>query len=228
MFPAEYSLRKYIHYLPNQQSVGCCTSSSVLLSAEMLLASKEQRIHFSRLYLYYMTRKTHGRIGRYGAELKHTLDELKNGVCTDSRWSFSLSNVDREPNITAIREAGNYKLHSYDSITVDQYKEYLNKDISIIMGIATGRKFWSLTGLLEDQRYVPINDVENRFSRGHAITCIGYNDNMNGGSWIIANSLGPNWGFYGYGAIPYSCNENIGESYVINNFAGNTPEKKNS
>jgi len=88
----------------------------------------------------------------------------------------------------------------------------------------TGTKFWSLTGPLEEQKYCPVNNTDNRLSKGHAVVIIGYDDSLN--SWIIANSLGPKWGDRGLGAIPYDCNKDIGESYVITSFAGISLGKK--
>jgi C1A family cysteine protease len=90
----------------------------------------------------------------------------------------------------------------------------------------TSRLFWGLKGPLEEQRYKQINMTDNKQYRGHAVTIIGYDDNICGGSWIIANSLGPVWGHQGYAAIPYSCNSDIGEAYAITQFAGITAGKE--
>ncbi|RLA94130.1 MAG: hypothetical protein DRG69_05830 [Deltaproteobacteria bacterium] len=38
----------------------------------------------------------------------------------------------------------------------------------------------------------------------HAIVLVGYDDDLNGGSWIIRNSWGTNYGNNGYGTIPYT------------------------
>jgi C1A family cysteine protease len=85
----------------------------------------------------------------------------------------------------------------------------------------TGRQFWRLNGPIANQAYKPINDTDNRQSRGHAVVVIGYSDTLAGGSWIIANSLGLKWGDGGYAAIPYACNKDIGESFALISFAGN-------
>ena len=122
--------------------------------------------------------------------------------------------------------ANNYRLQSYEQVSPVNYKEYLNNGIPIIVGMRTGKLFWNLEGPLQEQEYKPINGRDNRLTRGHAITIIGYDDNINGGSWIIANSLGPRWGFQGYAAIPYICDVDIGESYIITDFAG-IPAGKN-
>lgn len=225
--PSSVNLQKYINYIQPQENVPCCTASSTLLVAEMIMASSDNRTNFSRLFLYYMTRKIQGRLGQRGAELKATMEALSlYGVPLERYWPFIFAQVDREPLPHAMESAAQYKLLSYSSITPDEYKYYLSKDIPIIIGIRTGRKFWKLKGELHDQMYEPINNSDNLASKGHTVSIIGYDDELNSGSWIIANSVGPKWGHKGYAAIPYSCNVDIGEAYVITNFAGITAGKK--
>jgi C1A family cysteine protease len=127
----------------------------------------------------------------------------------------------------AVLEAVNYTAHSYNSTTLLNFKHYLSNNIPIIIGMHTGKLFWNLRGPMSTQMYKPINDMDNRLAQGHALTLIGYDDNLNGGSWIAANSLGYHWGDHGLAAIPYACNDEIGEAYVITNFAGFDAGKEN-
>jgi C1A family cysteine protease len=227
MFPASATLQKYVQQLPSQENANCCTASATLLAAEMIMSTAGKKINFSRLYVYYMTRKLQDRVGQKGAQLRDTLEALRiYGAASESQWPFSYSRIDKEPHLPAIEEGVHYKLQSYETITISEYKDSINKNIPIVIGISTGRMFWSLEGPLEKQRYKPVNGTDNRQSVGHAVTIIGYDDNICDGSWIIANSSGPKWGFRGYGAIPYKCNMDIGESYIITNFAGITIGKK--
>lgn len=224
---ASTTLQNYIEYLQPQGTIPCCTACATLLAVEILLASYGSRTHLSRLYLYYMTRTLENRAMLRGAELKATLDALKLfGVAPESHWPFTFTRENREPHQQAKDAAASYKLNSYKSVIFEDFKTYLDDDIPIIIGIWTGRKFWDISGPLADHKYIPINTSDNRQSRGHAVTIIGYDDNLNNGSWIIANSAGPKWGFHGYAAIPYACNVDIGEAYVITQFAGLPTGKK--
>jgi C1A family cysteine protease len=174
-----------------------------------------------------MTRKLQGRLGEKGAELKFAMDALfKFGVCTNQKWPLTLDRINKEPDIMALQDAGNYRMTSHEIALPNQYKEYLNNGTPIIIGMHTGKKFWSLNGPLKEHRYKPVNKEDNRPVKGHAVTIVGYNDDMNGGSWIIGNSLGPKWGSYGYAAIPYECENDIVESFVITGFPGISPGKK--
>ena len=174
-----------------------------------------------------MTRKLQNRLGQKGAELKATMEALSlYGVSIERFWPFAFNRVDHAPSQQAVESAAYYKLHTFFDVSPGDYKYYLSKGIPIIIGIRTGRKFWKLMGELDQQMYEPINNSDNIESTGHAITIIGYDDSLNHGSWIIANSIGPKWGYRGYAAIPYSCNVDIGESYIITNFAGILVDKK--
>lgn len=192
-----------------------------------MLSIDGKRLNLSRLFLYYMTRKLQGRLGQHGAQLKYTFQALsKYGVCTDQRWPLTIDRINKEPDASATCDSVNYMLRSYQEITPDQYKDCLVNGMPIIIGMMTGKKFWTLQGPLEEHKYKPINGTDNRFAKGHALTCIGYDDNLNGGSWILANSLGPKWGFQGFAAVPYDCYVDMGESYVITEFSGINPRKE--
>jgi hypothetical protein len=214
-------LKNKIKYLP-AQSGECCTSYATLLAVEMM---HEKPIYFSRLYLYYMTRKIRGDLRPTPARLKQTLEALKQyGVCLEEKYPSYLD-PNFEPSSNLLVDSLQHRLLEYQEISNDKYKKYLTNGIPIIFGMSTGKLFWNLSGTLSKQKYKPINETDNRQHWGHAVTCVGYDDNLNGGSWIIANSLGPKWGDRGYAAIPYSCDSDIGESYVITNFTGITPVK---
>lgn len=224
---ASTSLRKYIDYLQPQENIPCCTACATLLAAEITMACVGNSVNLSRLFLYYMTQKMQGRLNMAGVELGHTLETLNRyGAPPEKYWSLTFYRIGREPHEQAMEEAARYRALSYSEISPLEYKDYLGRAIPIIIGIRTGELFWDLQGQLEEHKYKPVNGSDNKQSNGHAATIIGYDDDLNGGSWIIANSLGPQWGFQGYAAIPYSCNVDIGESYVINNFAGISAGKK--
>ena len=173
-----------------------------------------------------MARKLQGRLGQKGTELKTTLEALQQyGVCKDVNWPLRHSIVDKEPNMVAIREAEDYKVEEFDIVDAYEFNALLDNDIPIIVGIRTGRQFWKQSGNLATQRYTPVNDTDNWPSNGHAVTIVGYDNDLGNGCWIIANSLGLTWGDKGYGILPYECSIDIGEAYIIRRFAGKTPGK---
>jgi C1A family cysteine protease len=217
-------LREHIKYMQSQDNVGCCTASAVLLAAEMLSAKAGKPLNLSRLFVYYMTRKLQGRIGQKGAELKSTFDALSMyGACKEQFWPFSPHRVDNEPSPRAVQNA-QYKINAYENINPSDFNSMLDRGIPVVIGMHTGRLFWSMRGELHEQVYKPVNENDNRPAQGHAVTIVGYDEKIQNGSWIIANSLGLRWGYRGCGILPYSCYADIGESYVIRNFAGISAE----
>lgn len=217
------NLRHLINFLPPQENVKCCASSATLLAAEMLMKSAGKDIIFSRLHLYYYARKLHNGIDQTGASLKDTLDALVvEGVCPNQYWPFSSQRANTEPSFIARKEAAAYKLQEYTKVKPAQFRSYLDREIPIVIGVHTGKRFWALTGPLSGHDYAPLNGDPS--FRDHALTIVGYDDEME--SYIVANSIGLKWGDKGYGALPYACEQDIGESYVIDRFAG-IPSTKN-
>lgn len=222
-----FLIRDNIPHLPSQQNIGCCTASASLLAAEIMAYDYNKNFRFSRLYVYYMARKLQNRLYQNGAELRTTLEAMKQyGTATDSTWPFALNRVNTEPNAAAISEANQYRLNSYEWADISSYKDYLHQGLPIIVGLHVGKLFWNLRGPLSSLIYKPINNIDNRRFKGHAVTIFGYDDSLLGGAWIIGNSLGLTWGDHGIGILPYECGVDIGESYVITNFAGMSPGKK--
>jgi len=220
-------LKDYIQYLPSQKNINCCSSSATLLAAEMIMSANGCSQTFSRLYLYYTTRNARGKLDLTGTSIKETFDALTAfGVSRHELWPFYNRKVNTEPNIVAKDDAVNYRINKYEEILPTDYKEYLNRGIAPVIGMNVTDYFWNLAGPINNHAYIPVNTTNKGSIKGHAVTVVGYDDSLNSGSWIIANSLGPSWGDLGYAAIPYSCNKDIKESYVIINFAGLSMDKK--
>lgn len=222
-----FSLQNFIRYLPSQDNIGCCTASASLLAAEIMMAMTGKDINFSRLFVYYMSRKIGNRLGQKGAELSTTMEALQTyGAALHNSWPFRYKLLEVEPPLSSMEEAALYKVNSFQRINIDVFKDYIISGMPIVIGMHTGRKFWRIKGPIDRHNYCPINNTDNRNSLGHAMTIVGFDDNIAGGSWIIANSLGPMWGDKGFAAIPYTCGKDIGESFVITCFAGICPDRK--
>lgn len=211
---ASFNLKHLIHWIPSQGDIGCCASFAVLLAIEISFNTEK----LSRLYSYYMSRKIDNRIGQHGVSLKTIFDSaIQNGIATDKMWPFYPKNVNINPSNEAHKSALNNKLVSYD-INIEDFRDSLHQNIPIIIGLYTGRLFWKLNSSLETQIYKPVNNTDNRKSMDHAVVIIGYDDNLCGGSWIICNSFGEKWGDCGYSILPYECEKDIIESYIVKEF----------
>jgi C1A family cysteine protease len=193
----------------------------------MTMSQENKTINFSRLFTYYMARKMQGRVGQKGTEIRMVLSAMQTyGVPEERYWPFGYNRVDIEPSIQSIREAESYKLQAFGSARTEYINSCIDANTPVVVGIYTGRMFWALKGPLDKQVYKPVNSTDNRESYGHAVTIVGYDDSLHDGAWIIANSLGLKWGDHGYGILPYSCAVDIGEAFVLHQFAGISPGRK--
>jgi C1A family cysteine protease len=231
MIPDSVDMREFIKLIPAQANIGSCTACAALLAAELIMERTGKSYTFSRLFLYYTTRQMSGRVNQEGANLGDTFAALaSHGVPEEYMWPYLYMHRNTEPPLQTLDAAAFFKIRSYTRISIDvnTMKTCLANGQPITVGINTGRQFWKLVGLLNTQLYKPVNDTDNRQYKGHAMTIVGYDNQLGSGSFIFANSLGPTWGDHGYGALPYECVADIGEAFIINNFAGISGERKKS
>jgi C1A family cysteine protease len=219
-------LRKYVTNLKSQLNVDCCTASACLHAVEIMANKEGKSVNFSRLYLYYMTRKIQGK-NTGGCRLSNAFKALMTyGVCKESLWPFRIHEASNPPPEIAIEDGVQNKLIEYKFIDISEINKYIIKEIPVIIGFNVGTFFSEIEGPLTEQYYKPINKTDNPRYTGHAATIIGFDDSICGGSWILANSLGQGWGDQGYGILPYICYPDIGEAYIIQRFAGLGADKK--
>ena len=219
-------LRKYVTNLKAQLNVDCCTASACLHAVEIMAAKEGKSVDFSRLYVYYMTRKIQGK-HTGGCRLSSAFEALKTyGVCKETLWPFRIHEASNPPPSSAIEDGVQNKLIVHEQISVTDINKYIGNEIPVIIGFNAGPYFHEIEGPLEKQFYKPINETDNPRELGHAATVVGFDDSICGGSWIIANSFGQRWGDKGFGILPYVCAIDIGEAYVIQRFTGIGADKK--
>jgi len=221
--PASVDLHEHVQLIHTQGNISSCTACASILAIEIILARAGKHEFLSRLFVYYMTRKLAGRLDCHGASLKDTLSALQQyGVPPENLWPYRYRSENIMPSTAAIDAAIHRKLIDYETvpINIQNIKEQLANGKPVIIGFLAGQLFWKIKGPITEQIYKPLNRFDNTYLRGHASTIIGYDDNLNNGSFIIANSLGPTWGSNGYGIFPYECIVDAGEAYTINNFNG--------
>ncbi len=84
-----------------------------------------------------------------------------------------------------------------------ELKDILNNGSVFVIGIPVFETWYrSNFGPNDYIHYVP-QDGEVTFYGYHAVTLVGYDDNVHGGSFRMVNSWGPNWGDHGYTWITY-------------------------
>jgi len=200
-------LRQFAREIEDQGHVGSCVGNATSSCLELYAKSKlDTDKNFSRLFIYWNARQLGGIVGDEGAYLRDGIKSCnKWGIPEENFWLYDESKVNTQPDETAYQEARKNRVTVYERILNSDrttIKTTLCEGKSIIMGISLAESFYSISGPLDQQNYTGITD-DNEFIGGHAMNIVGYDDNLNGGSYIVENSWGTDWGDQGYFALPY-------------------------
>jgi C1A family cysteine protease len=99
--------------------------------------------------------------------------------------------------------------------TVDKIKEAIYAYGPVCAAVYVGTYFQSYTGDVFDKNEAPSGcGCAPPAQVNHAITLVGWDDNKDGGAWILKNSWGDGWGESGYMWIKYGIS-NVGYASVI-------------
>ena len=209
-FPKKVDLREYTREIENQGTTNSCVANAAVSALELMAYRDGSGMNFSRLFLYYNVRAPYPKLrGRdEGAYVSEGFKQAsKIGICPERTWTFSYKNVNTKPSANAYKEAFNHKVLEYRRVNVksqgtDGIKAALSSGYPVIIGVFLGKGFARLKGPLHLQSYTGCKNQADYWG-GHAMNIVGYDDNLNGGSYILENSWGSSWGDNGFGAIPY-------------------------
>jgi len=148
---------------------------------------------------------------------------VQKGISTLSTMPYSDGDYLTQPSVAALNEASEYKASSWSRINdTTQIKAALVNRKPVVCGISIYQSFYNLSG--SSSVY---NTADGENLGGHAVTIVGYDDNMFGGAFKIINSWSSNWGDGGYFWLPYSFASQgiMSEAYVIEDAEnGSIPE----
>lgn len=210
-------LREKCSGIVDQGQLGSCTANAIVsgLREYMLLNdSRDEFQRLSRLFLYWWERKMEGTVNRdSGASLRDGMKVLKEkGVCLESSWPYDIKTFENAPTDDEIKEAKKYTISGYQRIkNIDEIKHALLINHLVVFGMTVYKSFES-TG---SDGIVPIpSDGEDELG-GHALCFVGFDDNLNNGSFIVRNSWGEQWGDSGYCYMPYSMFKYIMDIWTV-------------
>jgi C1A family cysteine protease len=197
ILPSKVDLRDKFLSPRNQGNVQNCTGFASAALFEYRFGQYKEPTYFSTLYPWYFARLLQGWENQnVGVYLRDILKQIyKYGMVYESVMPFK-SNYLRAP--TRVEKAiGGIALMylsktSYYTLTPALVKDALNKGRPVVFGIRINSSFYgNKTGIIKD---ITPN------SSGHAMLCIGYDDEMD--YFIVRNSWGSSWGDDGYCYIP--------------------------
>ncbi len=99
--------------------------------------------------------------------------------------------------------------------TIDDIKIAVSQNYPVVIGTNLTESFQNVkSGSNEESFWIPKGDEE--LLGGHAMCVVGYDNNLNGGSFRIVNSWGPEWGDDGYFWISYKdFNDYVYRAYTL-------------
>jgi len=207
-------LKPYTDRVTDQGTTNSCTANAVCNALEMLLHRDGRYRPLSRLFLYWNARESRNELSTdNGTNLARVIQEAQDlGVCDESVWEFSQSNVFNKPTAEAYAQATRHKVTHYEEC--QDWKAALDEGLPVICAFGIPSEFFSLKG---DWRTHQWGAGGNTFS--HAIIIIGYDDDAK--MALGENSWGSNWGDSGFFGIPYArMADSLQSSYVIRGFDG--------
>jgi len=168
----------------------------------------------SRLFLYYQERKldndTADDSGSGSREIFQVLKSI--GVCPETDDPYSVvSFADPSLNDSAkdIQDAAAWKIGAYHRlVTPGDLKACLLSGYAFTLGFTVYSSFEDIGG---DGIWSP-DPASEEILGGHEVFGRGFDDSVNGGSFLIDNSWGPTWGLNGSFWMPYAFLENYAAS----------------
>jgi len=223
--PPMYSLIEDYSGIENQYSVGSCVANATVTALEIMGRRSDINFELSRLYVYYFARAlATDKVVDKGTTLRSGFKSINyKGVCDEEYWVY-----DRKmKNVKPSKEA---QLLGKDNLVVEYERLLVKSDyglkmikFSLLQGtpvtfaINIGKKFYRLRGELESQNYTAVNDTDNKSVGNHAMTIVGYDDEL--GGFIIQNSWGKRWGYNGTFLLKYDVfKQNTFDAWRCTNF----------
>jgi C1A family cysteine protease len=123
------------------------------------------------------------------------------GVCPESNCKYVTKNFRRKPSKRAYANALKRKVSSYQRITTfDDMKNCLANGNPFVFGFTVYSSFMS--DAVAATGKMPMPAKTESVEGGHAVLCVGYDDDMQ--CMIVRNSWGTGWGDKGYFYMPYA------------------------
>ena len=205
--PKSVDLRDLMPPIYDQGELGSCTSNSIAAAYqyEMRKQNKQDFIP-SRLFIYYNEREMEGTINEdAGAEIRNGIKSLTRenyGVCPETMWPYIIKKFKDKPTEDCYRVALDNQIIEYLRITphnLYDIKHCLSEGYPVIYGFLVFSSFMSPN--VTETGIAPIPKPGEESEGGHAVLCVGYNDDTQ--RLIVRNSWGISWGQRGYFEMPY-------------------------
>jgi C1A family cysteine protease len=217
--PPSIDLRSHCPPVLDQGQIGSCTGNAIAgIIGYYDNTHSKAGITVSRLFIYYQERVYEGTTYYdAGAYIRDGIKACNQyGAPLETTWPYLSNKVTTRPSTVAYTDAARRKVTSYQRITTQAagIRASINAGFPVVIGFTVYESFetgtwWQPSGT----GFMPYPNVNTeQVLGGHAVAIVGYNDTLNGGSFIVRNSWGTGWGKSGYFYMPYSVINNASMS----------------
>ncbi len=204
--PASVDLRQLCPPVYDQGQLGSCTANAIAGAVQFdeIRSGTVPTWTPSRLFIYYNARVFEGTVGTdSGAQLRDAIKVIAaQGVCSETDWPYDISKFAEQPSADAFADAVQDRIGSYQRVvqSLAQLKTCVASGFTYVFGFTVFSSCES--GDVAHTGNIPLPQPSESVLGGHAVVCVGYDDDRQ--AFIIRNSWGAGWGDAGYGFIPYA------------------------
>ncbi len=231
--PEAANLQRFCPTPGNQGSQGSCVAWSSAYAAHTILEATKtgkqpDEVVFSPSFMYNQI----GLDGCQGSYVERAMEFMakKGGVPYDA-FPYTDQNCSTQPNNQLQQEALQYRMRGFnrlspgdrnDAIDLRAIKENLAQGAPVVIGMMVGQSF--MQPMMGQDLWAPAGGDKSMMGfGGHAMCVVGYDDNKYGGSFLLMNSWGKEWGNNGFAWVRYNDFKYfVREAYGVNPmYAGN-------
>jgi len=200
--PKAKSLRAKMPPVYDQGQLGSCTANAIGAAVEFQqMRQGDPAVTPSRLFIYYEERAMEGTIAYdAGAYIRDGMKVVaKAGAPEETYWPYTISKFTKKPPQAAYDNGLLNQTLEYARVirTAYYFKSFLAAGRPFVFGFTVYSSFYE-TG---SDGLVPMPGPDEDVEGGHAVLCIGYDDET--GLFEVRNSWGADWGNNGYCYFPY-------------------------
>ena len=213
VLPSIYNLRDYMPSIGNQGGQGTCVGWSSAYYMRTIMEARKQglrnnqtgvdALRFSPTYIYEKIKGRDDSDCQDGGTIADALDVMKKfGNVPLSRLPYPQCSANTSQYDS---EAAAFRIEGYQTLFDVLQGATTEKILAIKTALADGENA-VLIGMMIPRSFMQAGETWKASPGetptdalgGHAIAIVGYDDEMNGGSFLIANSWGSGWGKNGF------------------------------
>jgi hypothetical protein len=211
--PESANLQRFAPAVGDQGHQGSCVAWSSAYGARTILEAARtgkdpNSLKFSPSFLYNQI----GMDNCEGSYVQKAMEFMtQKGSIPYDEFGYDEQDCSKQPSSQQLDEARQYRMNGAnrlsagdrtDAIDLRAIKENLSQGAPVVIGMLVGGSY--MQPMMGQDVWTPTDDDRSMQGfGGHAQCVVGYDDNKYGGSFLIMNSWGPQWGNNGFAWIRY-------------------------